>query len=68
MQAIIDIEARLAEPEGAALRAQMRQTLAAAESRLRKSIRQGLSQTDFRTNAALADAFLAAQEILDKRT
>ncbi|MFA5489283.1 MAG: EscE/YscE/SsaE family type III secretion system needle protein co-chaperone [Candidimonas sp.] len=67
-EAIIDLEARLAGPEGGALRSQIRQALHTAESRLRANVKQGLSPADFQVSTALADAFLAAQEILDRHS
>jgi hypothetical protein len=59
-----ELESRLAEPEGPALRDSLLQQLEALRWRLRQQLQASLPREDFATHQAAADAVQAACEVL----
>ena len=62
--AFTELEARLAGPEGPALREDLLQRLAALETRMRQSMAAGLARETFTACEAAAEAARAAGEVL----
>jgi hypothetical protein len=63
---LTELEERLAAASGSALRDEMVQQLAGTELRLRRQMAASLPRAEFAVASALADAALAAQEILEQ--
>lgn len=62
--ALTDLKARLAQPQGAALRDELLERVDALELRLRTRIAAGLSRAEFPDWFMAAEAAAAAREIL----
>ncbi|HZY20495.1 MAG TPA: hypothetical protein VFE82_18645 [Ramlibacter sp.] len=65
MTALTELEERLAQPGGAALRTELIQQLAALEDRLRGQMAASLPRDEFANATALAQAARAAREVLE---
>ena len=66
MTHLTELEERLAAPDGSVLRDQLVQQLAGTELRLRRQMAASLPRAEFAVASALADAALAAQEVLEQ--
>lgn len=65
--ALTDLKARLAQPQGAALRDELAMRVGALELRLRARIAAGLPREDFPDWHMAAEAAAAAREILARQ-